>query len=234
MPPHVTPGTLDTVYKVLDTTVDPVGLFHALRQGPHAFRLESADLIEKYGDKSTGCVDPSLRITAKNGRFVVRALNARGRRYLAHLGDAFPFAEDVAVAGDAITGRVPQSANFLDEDARLKSGDIFDVLRAVVFRLEPRIRLDIPFGGLYGVIAYDGQLYRQQAVPVETIDPIGSGDAFVAGFIAGHLESGPEHGLSLGVGLAALKRTYRGDVVWCSRRGVLLAQSRLPDQNIRR
>ncbi len=155
MPPSITPGTLDTVYKVLDTTVDPVGLFQGLRRGPHAFLLESADLIEKYGDKSTGCVDPSLRITAKNGRFAVRALNARGRRYLAHLGGAFPFAVEVAVSDEAITGRVPVAAGFQDEDARLKSGDIFDVLRAVVFRLEPRIRLDIPFGGLYGVIAYD-------------------------------------------------------------------------------
>ncbi|HNR37497.1 MAG TPA: anthranilate synthase component 1 [Acidobacteriota bacterium] len=155
MPPYITPGTLDTVYKVLDTTVDPVGLFQCLRRGPHAFLLESADLIEKYGDKSTGCVDPSLRITAKNGRFAVRALNARGRRYLAHLGGAFPFAVEVAVSDEAITGRVPVAAGFQDEDARLKSGDIFDVLRAVVFRLEPRIRLDIPFGGLYGVIAYD-------------------------------------------------------------------------------
>ena len=135
MPPSITPGTLDTVYKVLDTTVDPVGLFQGLRRGPHAFLLESADLIEKYGDKSTGCVDPSLRITAKNGRFAVRALNARGRRYLGHLGEAFSFAVDVAVTDEAITGRVPVAAGFQDEDARLKSGDIFDVLRTVVFRL---------------------------------------------------------------------------------------------------
>jgi 2-dehydro-3-deoxygluconokinase len=85
-----------------------------------------------------------------------------------------------------------------------------------------------------GVIAYDGQLYRQHAVPAETLDPIGSGDAFVAGFIAGHLEDGLERGLSLGVGLAALKRTYRGDVVWCSRQDVLTALNQLPNQSIRR
>ena len=85
-----------------------------------------------------------------------------------------------------------------------------------------------------GVIAYDGQLYRQQAVPAETIDPIGSGDAFMAGFIAGHLEDGVERGLSLGVGLEALKRTHRGDVVWCSRQDVLMALNQLPHQDIRR
>lgn len=85
-----------------------------------------------------------------------------------------------------------------------------------------------------GVIAYDGQLYRQQAVAAKTLDPIGSGDAFMAGFIAGHLEDGLERGLSLGVGLAALKRTYRGEVVWCSRRDVLMALNQFPNQNIRR
>jgi 2-dehydro-3-deoxygluconokinase len=85
-----------------------------------------------------------------------------------------------------------------------------------------------------GVIAYDGQLYRQQAVPAETVDPIGSGDAFMAGFIAGHLEGGLERGLSLGVGLAALKRTYRGDVVWCSRQDLLLALRQHPNRTIRR
>jgi 2-dehydro-3-deoxygluconokinase len=68
-----------------------------------------------------------------------------------------------------------------------------------------------------GVIACDGQLTRQPAPAVETVDPIGSGDAFTAGFIAGYLEAGLAHGLRLGVGLAALKRTYRGDVVWCTR-----------------
>lgn len=85
-----------------------------------------------------------------------------------------------------------------------------------------------------GVIAYDGQLYRQQAVPAETIDPIGSGDAFVAGFIAGHLEGGLERGLSMGVGLAAVKRGYRGDVVWCSRQDLLLALRQDPKQSVRR
>ncbi len=77
--------------------------------------------------------------------------------------------------------------------------------------------------GDQGAIAFDGELHRQPALPVETIDPIGSGDAFAAGFIAGYLEGGVDRGLTFGVGLAALKRTYRGDVTWGSRRQLLAA-----------
>lgn len=183
-------GTLETVYKVLDTTVDPVGLLHRLREGPHAFLLESADLIAKYGDKSTGCVDPALRITARNGHFAVTALNVRGRRYLAHLRGAFPFAAELAVTEGAITGQILPERRLQDEDARLRTADMFDVLRAVVFRLEPRIRLDIPFGGLYGVVAYDA-IRLFEALPDQSRDGLPDLDFYFADnlFVMDHLQN---------------------------------------------
>lgn len=85
-----------------------------------------------------------------------------------------------------------------------------------------------------GAIACDGQLYRHPALPVETVDPIGSGDAFTAGFIAGYLQDGITRGLQLGVGLAALKRTYRGDVVWCTRQELSAVLDRVQRQQVSR
>jgi 2-dehydro-3-deoxygluconokinase len=86
-----------------------------------------------------------------------------------------------------------------------------------------RPRLTVLTLGDAGAVAFNGELHYQAALPAETVDPIGSGDAFVSGFIAGYLEGGVRRGLQFGVGLAALKRTYQGDVVWCSRQDLLLA-----------
>jgi 2-dehydro-3-deoxygluconokinase len=80
----------------------------------------------------------------------------------------------------------------------------------------------------------NGHLYRQPAPPVETVDPLGTGDAFIAGFIAGYLEDGVQRGLAFGVGLAALKRTYRGDVVWCSRQELLATLDQAHHKSVRR
>ena len=44
-----------------------------------------------------------------------------------------------------------------------------------------------------------------------TVDPLGGGDAFAAGFLHGLLEAGPRRGLELGGVLAALKQSIPGD-----------------------
>lgn len=55
---------------------------------------------------------------------------------------------------------------------------------------------------------------------VESVDRIGAGDAFAAGFLHGYLSAGIERGLDYGVVLAALKHTYLGDTVWASEEDV--------------
>lgn len=68
--------------------------------------------------------------------------------------------------------------------------------------------------GADGAIAYaDGDLHRQSAFETDTIDPIGTGDAFVGGYLAERLNEGsiPE-ALETGAATAALKRTIPGDV----------------------
>ena len=68
--------------------------------------------------------------------------------------------------------------------------------------------------GKAGAVAYDGEEHRVPSISTETVDPVGSGDAFAAGFIAGYREGGVDQGLDWGCALAALKRTYRGDLPW--------------------
>jgi len=67
--------------------------------------------------------------------------------------------------------------------------------------------------GAQGAAAWEkGTMYRVGAYPTETVDPIGTGDAFVAGFVYGYLNGNVERGLRYGAAIAALKRTIPGDV----------------------
>jgi 2-dehydro-3-deoxygluconokinase len=110
--------------------------------------------------------------------------------------------------------------------------DAEQAVTALHTRFQPAITL-LTLGD-QGAIAFDGHLYRQPAPPVETVDPLGTGDAFIAGFIAGYLEDSVQRGLAFGVGLAALKRTYRGDIVWCSRQELLATLDRAHHKSVRR
>ncbi|MCO8265436.1 sugar kinase [Haloferax sp. AB510] len=59
----------------------------------------------------------------------------------------------------------------------------------------------------------DGETYEQGAFETETIDPIGTGDAFVGGYLASRIRGEPvPDALETGAATAALKRTLDGDV----------------------
>jgi len=67
--------------------------------------------------------------------------------------------------------------------------------------------------GESGALAWhDGEIHRQGTYDAETRDPVGTGDAFVGGFLASRLEGDtvPE-ALEYGSATAALKRTLDGD-----------------------
>ncbi|HUY98733.1 MAG TPA: sugar kinase [Thermomicrobiaceae bacterium] len=61
-------------------------------------------------------------------------------------------------------------------------------------------------------LTQDGTLYREPAVATVVIDRVGAGDAFAAGFLHGYLDGDVALALRLGVRLAALKMTIRGDL----------------------
>ncbi|AEH38216.1 bifunctional 2-dehydro-3-deoxygluconokinase/2-dehydro-3-deoxygalactonokinase [Halopiger xanaduensis] len=71
--------------------------------------------------------------------------------------------------------------------------------------------------GAEGALALegDGTVHDQPAFPAETTDPIGTGDAFVGGFLASYLAGEDRDvagALEYGSATAALKRTINGDL----------------------
>ena len=68
--------------------------------------------------------------------------------------------------------------------------------------------------GKHGSIAvHDGEVFEQDAYAADTADPVGSGDAFVGGYLACRVHGGDvADALAYGAATASLKRTVDGDV----------------------
>jgi 2-dehydro-3-deoxygluconokinase len=62
-----------------------------------------------------------------------------------------------------------------------------------------------------------GNLYADRRYEVETIDPLGGGDACVAGFLTGYLEGDIGHAVQLGNAFSALQQTAPTDLPWPTR-----------------
>lgn len=72
-----------------------------------------------------------------------------------------------------------------------------------------------------GALAVHDQQYDQPAFVTETVDPVGSGDAFAGGFLARRIEGGDvSDALAYGAATAALERTIAGDMATVSREEV--------------
>lgn len=85
---------------------------------------------------------------------------------------------------------------------------------ATEFRNEFGHRTVIVTRGEHGATAlHEGSVHEQESFPTETYDAVGTGDAFVGGFLARRLQGGsvPE-ALEWAAATAALKRTIAGDV----------------------
>jgi 2-dehydro-3-deoxygluconokinase len=62
-----------------------------------------------------------------------------------------------------------------------------------------------------------GRFVQARSYDVEVVDRLGSGDAFVAGFIDGLLDGNMDRGLEYGTAMSALKHTVPGDFAWVTR-----------------
>lgn len=68
------------------------------------------------------------------------------------------------------------------------------------------------------VCASEGKIYSvEQEGILTTVDRLGAGDAFAAGFLTGFLEAGPQLGVKMGNAVMTLKNTYLGDIAWMTR-----------------
>jgi len=61
------------------------------------------------------------------------------------------------------------------------------------------------------------QVYTDRRYEVETVDPLGGGDACVAGFLSGYLEDDIQLGVRLGNAFSALQQTAPTDLPWPTR-----------------
>jgi 2-dehydro-3-deoxygluconokinase len=76
---------------------------------------------------------------------------------------------------------------------------------------------------------HEGEIHRSPGYEVEEIDRIGAGDAFDAGFLHGYLGGDIQGALDVGVAMAALKHTVKGDFLQASEDEVLgLVRGRRP------
>lgn len=72
-------------------------------------------------------------------------------------------------------------------------------------------------GRRYTVVATAQRVWRSPGCPFEVVDPIGSGDAYDAGFLYGYLHGDIELAMRCADALSALKHTVPGDVLHTSR-----------------
>lgn len=116
---------------------------------------------------------------------------------------------DIAFVGEATADRVFDVSGDPEAVARELAGE-WDLELVVLTR------------GSWGSVAVaDGTYFEQRAIETETIDPIGTGDAFVGGMLARLLEGAePPNALAFGTAMAALKRTIPGDVAVVTREEV--------------
>ena len=96
------------------------------------------------------------------------------------------------------------------ESVAYRLADDYDIETVVVTR------------GEAGSLAYtDGTVFEQDVIDTETVDAIGTGDAFVGGVLAELLAgSSIETALGYGAAAASLKRTIKGDVLVTTREEV--------------
>ena len=90
------------------------------------------------------------------------------------------------------------------------NGESMNVASAIYKKFSPEICI-ITLGG-DGAVAFDGsKYYFSKPYSVETVDRIGAGDCFSAGFLCGYLEGDIQHGMDIASAMAALKMGIHGD-----------------------
>lgn len=119
--------TVETPY-----SADPTSLFNQLCGArPATLLLESADVSSKDDLQSLMIVDSALRISALNHQVTVQALSVNGQSLLPLLAQSLPESAQIELRPDQLHIVFPTDDSIQDEDSRLKSASVFDVLRII-------------------------------------------------------------------------------------------------------
>jgi len=117
--------------------------------------LESADVLKRFGEKSVGSAQPSLRVTGKGEEFEITALNELGERILKEVFPKLKFCNSLKKTGKKVSGTLKPKPGFVSEQEKLLTKTHADILRAIAFGFKPFGKAFPISGGLFGVIAYD-------------------------------------------------------------------------------
>ncbi|GAA2857845.1 sugar kinase [Actinoplanes cyaneus] len=197
------------------------------RAGSAGSRLTPADLplpaVESAGVLHVTGITPALSDTARATVFAaVEAARAAGvpvsldvnyRSKLWSRFDAAPVLRDLAARADIVFAGPDEAAIFVDAadplDGLAKLGPAEVILK----------------DGARGCTALiDGDRYSVPALPVTAIDPVGAGDAFVAGYLADRLDGAPpSRRLGTAIAAGAFAVTVPGDCEGAPTRAELAA-----------
>ena len=135
------PGQIVPIVKRIDMQ-DPVDFFARISDYGRARNcclLESREYLADSGALSFGTSRPALYLTGRGNEFTIKALSKTGVAMLEYLSkhrtERFAFCQTVNYSAQAITGTIKPPERSMDEEARLKSTNQMDVIRAVAFAL---------------------------------------------------------------------------------------------------
>jgi len=168
-------------------------------------------------------------LAAAEAAGVTRSFDLNYRSKLWSTAEARACYESLLGEVDLLFAPIRDARNVLEygddaESVAYRLADDYDIETVVVTR------------GASGSLAYtDGQIVEQDVIDAETVDAIGTGDAFVGGVLAELLDgSDLDQALQYGAATASLKRTVEGDVLVTTRDEVDAALAGSDDGGISR
>ena len=191
------------------TTLDPAAFDWAeLLDGARAFH--TSGITPALSDACDQATEAALQAARAAGCHTSYDLNFRGRVTTPAAArrclERFAPAIDTLIASmgevEAVLGLAGPPG---DVAAQLR--DTLGIRRVVVStRLDGRDGLQLRHSALA-----DGEVLERRSPAFRTVDPLGGGDAFSAGFLLGLLDEGPDRGLEMAGAVAALKQSIPGD-----------------------
>lgn len=170
--------------------------------------LHLSGITLALGEKPRSIVHEALEQAARSEQLVSFDLNYRAKLWAPEEARA----EIIPLLGkvDILSAGLSETHSVLGE--RGGAQEVAEALCA-----QHGFKVAVVTDGYGDAVAFDGTIHTRTPKSVVVVDPIGAGDAFMAGFLVGYLERGTEYGLAMATALGALKLTYPGDIAWCTR-----------------
>ena len=176
----VGPGQIVPIVKRINID-DPVDFFAKLSDYGRARNcclFESREHLAGFTELSFGTAKPALYLTGTGAEFAIKALSKTGRRMIEYLSaqkSRFDFCGSIEFSAEAITGKIKQSQQLVDEQTRLKTTNQMDVLRAVAFAFKLASKPFRVTCGLLGALSYDF-IDQFEKLPANEEDLLGNPD----------------------------------------------------------